>query len=401
MPTTHIRPSAPRPTRWKRTVALAVVAVLAVGVAACGSTDEQSASSTTGDPATAAGNLVQAGEPGPFEVGVRTIEATDPNDPSRRLPIDVWYPVEADATAGLARHDYEFIPGLGYTSEVSWDDAPPAPGPFPFVVYSHGNGGFRWVSTFLTEFLASKGFVVAAVDHTGNTALDEFTGQSLPQAQVAQVRPGDVTATIDAVLALSNDSSDPLSGRVDADRIGVTGHSFGGYTTLAIAGGAPGPDGDLPPDERVKALVALAPYTTLLNEDQLGSITVPLMVISGTLDTTTPIDPHTEAVWSAAGSRPLVRVDITDAAHNSFTDLCQLRVAVGERPDVPEAIGAELERQSGQACGAEVLDYLEVQRITRSYAAAFLIDELDGSNQFAGVLDCGDAPPSVVCRVRN
>ncbi len=370
------------------------------GLAACGSGDEQAASSTT-DPASAAGNLVQAGESGPWEVGVRTIEITDAQNPERRLPVDVWYPVEADATEGLKRHEYSFIPGLGYTSEVSWDEAPAASGPFPLVIYSHGSGGFRWVSTFLTEFLASKGFVVAAVDHTGNTALDEFTGQSLPEAEVAQVRPRDVSSTIDAVLALSADSADPLAGRINADQIGVTGHSFGGYATLAVAGGASGPQGGLAADSRVKALVALAPYTSLISEDQMASITVPLMVISGTLDTTTPIDPQTELVWSSAGSRPLVRVDITGAAHNSFTDLCQLRIAVGQRPDVPEAISAELERQSGQACGAEVLDYLEVQRITRSYAAAFLIDELGGSSQFAGVLDCGDAPPTVQCRVRN
>ena len=49
---------------------------------------------------------------------------------------------------------------------------PPLPGPHPLIVFSHGNSGFRRQSTFLTTHLASRGFVVAAPDHTGNTLFE-------------------------------------------------------------------------------------------------------------------------------------------------------------------------------------------------------------------------------------
>ena len=62
-------------------------------------------------------------------------------------------------------------------------------GPFPLVVYSHGSGGQRYVSAFLTEALAARGFVVAAADHTGNTALDVFTKTQLPPREILRIRP--------------------------------------------------------------------------------------------------------------------------------------------------------------------------------------------------------------------
>lgn len=95
-----------------------------------------------------------------------------------------------------------------------------APGPFPLVVYSHGNGGLRYVSAFLTEHLASHGFIVVAPDHVGNTAIDSFAGftalaavgtsASTPSAPARSI-PCTTSSTI-RVRFHSPDSRDPGPG---------------------------------------------------------------------------------------------------------------------------------------------------------------------------------------------
>jgi predicted dienelactone hydrolase len=398
-----------RPELRRVRLAAALIAVVLLA-AACGSgddtssgdsSDNASADTSTTAPSTDAGELADAGAPGPYAVGLRTVTVTDTGDAARSFSVDVWYPVDPDATSGVANAEYSFIPGLGYTSERSFADAPPAEGPFPLVVYSHGSGGFRWVATFFTEFLASKGFVVAAPDHTGNTAIDSFTGASVDSPTNANNRPDDITDTIDAVLAASNDPDDVLAGRVDDSRIGLTGHSFGGFTALASVSGHTNAVGTTIPDPRITAVVVMAPYTLLLSDDELAAVDVPTMMISATDDLTTPIATNTERPWELISGRPLVRIDITAAAHNSFTDLCQLRTAVAQLPDVPEAILGALDAQAGQACSDAVLDSVEVHRITNAYAAAFLIDELTGSRTYAAALECASPPPEVACDVRS
>lgn len=396
-------PSSPdhaiRPRTATRRVALVVVAALALVAAACGSDGsgaEGEASSTS-----PSAQLASAAQLGSFAVGQRTIDIADAQDPARTMSVDVWYPVEADAVAGATPTEYAFLPGLGYTSERSFASAPPAQGPFPLVIYSHGSGGFRWVATFFTEFLASHGFVVAAPDHTGNTAIDGFTGTATDSATTAYNRPRDVTTTIDAVLALSEDDADPLAGRVDAERIAVAGHSFGGFTTLAMASGYDAEAGPVPSDPRVKALVAMAPYTLLFSDTELGFVDVPTLIVSGTEDERTPIADNTERPANLIAGRPLVRVDITGAAHNSFTDLCFLADAVGQLPDVPQAIVDELASQTGQACGDEVLAWARVHEINNAYSLAFLTDVLLDTDTYAAVLSCEGAPPEVVCTSKS
>ncbi len=386
----------------------AVLTAVVLLAAACGSGDDDSvpaadaATDTTVESvSSAAGLLVDAAASGPYAVGLRTLSLTDSDDEGRSFSVDVWYPVDAADTAGVANAEYSFIPGLGYTSEVSFTDAPAAEGPFPLVVYSHGSGGFRWVATFFTEFLASKGFVVAAPDHTGNTAIDGFTGGSVDSPTNANNRPGDVTDTIDAVLAANDDNADPLAGRIDATRIGLTGHSFGGFTALASASGHTNSVGTATADPRITALVVMAPYTLLLSDDELAAVGLPTMMISATDDLTTPIETNTERAWDLISGRPLVRIDVISAAHNSFTDLCQLREAVADLPDVSEAITDALAAQAGQACSDDVLASVEVHRITNAYAAAFLIDQLTGSTTYAAVLACEGAPAEVMCDARS
>jgi predicted dienelactone hydrolase len=198
---------------------------------------------------------------GPHPVGVRTAEVRDAGR-DRRIPVEVWYPA-SDTYAGqdladATRDRYRLLPALPESTQDAVREAEPAAGCFPLVVFSHGFAGHRRQSTFLCTHLASHGYVVAAMDHVGNTALDVFqqlfqlqtSGAPLDPAallgEVTAYRPDDVRLVLDAVL---DDGAGGLAGRVDAERIGMSGHSFGGWTTLAATAREP----------RIRAALPLAP----------------------------------------------------------------------------------------------------------------------------------------------
>ena len=173
---------------------------------------------------------------GPYGVGLTTFTAADPARPGRALTMDVWYPSDAGTSSGspasldLLVADIA-LPGVRRDADVATGER------FPLVVFSHGSGGVRFQSWFFLRALASHGYIVVAPDHAGNTSLDLLTGTTDPFPVVASNRPRDVSFAIDQMLVRSNDPTDLLAGAVDGSRIAVAGHSFGGFTALAVAGG--------------------------------------------------------------------------------------------------------------------------------------------------------------------
>jgi predicted dienelactone hydrolase len=138
------------------------------------------------------------------------------------------------------------------------------------------------------------------VDHLGS---DAAVWQGLPLTEIkpalkqavanltnAVNRPLDVTFAIDQMTKMDREGDSPLKGRLDLDRIGVAGHSFGGYTTLAIAGEVfILPDGSQRslPDPRVKAAIAMsAPVPDDKSQLDLAfsKIKTPVFHMTGTLD---------------------------------------------------------------------------------------------------------------------
>ena len=143
---------------------------------------------------------------------------------ARPLETLIWYP----ATAGTQEADWEaaiFKAGRSAKGAVMTS----SPAKLPLIVLSHGTGGAAMGLAWLGETLAANGYVVAAVNHHGNTGAEPT--QQLQGTLVWWDRPQDLSVLIDRLLA------DPQWGlRIDASRIGVAGFSIGGYTALASVG---------------------------------------------------------------------------------------------------------------------------------------------------------------------
>ncbi len=365
-----------RPRTRLALLALVLAATLVAG--ACSSDDDtDTATADAVAPATTIG--LPTGpppeEPGPYAVGRTTVTLTDPDRGGRTLTTDVWFPVDPAAAEGAAASTYVFIPGIQFDAETAKTGvAPSDEGPFPLVVFSHGSGGIRYQSAFFTERLASHGFVVAAPEHTGNTAYDTFLGTSVPQEENAVNRPADAAFVIDALLAGADGAPADLVPTIDPERIGIGGHSAGGYTGLATASGRP----TVPADERVRAVLGLAPATRGLSDAELEAVDVPTMLISGTLDTTTPIPDNTVRPWDLISGRPLYRVDLTAAGHQSFTDVCDYQVLVRELPNVAEAIVAAIDEFAVAACTPEFLAIDTAHQLIARYGIAFFQSYVEG-----------------------
>ena len=380
-----------------RTAALGGAAALLIAGCGGSASSEETPAAEVDLEALSVTEQANASAPGEYAVGRRSISVADPAREGRTLPIDVWYPVDPEQTAGATPSEYSLAPGLGYTSTTAWADAPIADGEFPLVVYSHGGGGFRWIATFYTEFLASKGYVVVAPDHPGSTAVDQITGAGVKPEENAFLRPADITLTLDTVLAADADPADPLQGRIDESKVALSGHSWGGYTSLATVAGHTNTLGSTTPDPRVNALILMAPYTEMFSDEELGKVDVPVLVVSSTLDDSTPIETNTERPAELIPGRPLVRVDIDGGAHTSFTDVCKLRDAVATIPDIPAAVSERLNEGAEEACGADVMPIGEIQEIVNSYSVAFLADTLEESSEFNAMLECVAPPARTTC----
>lgn len=169
---------------------------------------------------------------GPHPVGVLTLELDDPGRPGRKLPVDLWYPADPslrgqDLLPGATRHQFG-------QPHAALSDAAAAPGRFPIIAFSHGNGGLREQSTFLTTQLASWGFAVIAPDHVGNTffemaGLDEQARKSV-HLESRENRPRDLETALHAALAGGTGFPE-----LDGTRIGALGHSFGGWTAMKLS----------------------------------------------------------------------------------------------------------------------------------------------------------------------
>lgn len=329
----------------------------------------------------------------PFVDQSRPELATSNPDDKRILPSIVWYPASEDARAAPRSIYSKFLlpaqanamgllapPGFLDTSSLGVKDAQLAEdGPFPVIVFSHGNGGIGVQSFFLTEYLASHGYIVVCPDHTGNALLTQLPdgttigpgGQDRTYANAVADRIADVSFLVDALSDLN--ASDPdgrFTGKVDLERIGLTGHSFGGLTTLM----------GMQEDPRFDAGSPMAPAVP---EPQ--SLPKPILYFWATEDQTLPAEPVHAHYAGQTTSKMLV--SIKDAGHFSFTNGCPLGIGDGD--------GCGSATRAGTDEAFTFLPDVRVHAITKYYQTAFWGLYLKGVGEYRDDLGAEPFVPDV------
>lgn len=272
-------------------------------------------------------NLGPTAEFGSFPVGVRTLTLSDParlnvqGTGPRPLTVELYYPSTAAAVAGVPE-DVVRVLGLDIVATPAFRGVARAPGRFPLVLFSHGNNGIRFQSFFFVAQLASHGFIVAAPDHHGNTFVDSLLGIVDPSS--AMNRPRDVSVLIDQLLAFNAEPGNFLEGAIDPGKVGVSGHSFGGYTVFTLAGGSFSLGTFT--DPRVKAIFPQAPFTEIFPDEFFASVTVPTLIVGGSLDETTPFSEEQQRPFDhlPTGAAVVGLADLIGAGHFTFSDFCEV-----------------------------------------------------------------------------
>lgn len=280
---------------------------------------------------------------GPYAVGVIRVplERTDEDGEPRPVPLEIWYP-STEETAGTASVSYpirdlvapRFLAAVGdealgaiHTS-ARRDLAIAEDGPFPLVLFSHGNAGVPMQSTFLTVALASHGFIVVAPAHAHNTlydatALTETTPLTIfPYEDMFQSlldRPVDLSFVLDQLeeVALDDPRAEAVRKAIAFDQIAIAGHSFGGTTALRF----------LADDGRAQALVAMSPpgrsITWLLGAVPTDALIAPTLLLAGDLDVVLPPEEATDTLWPDLPAQSQY-VRFRTGGHYSFSDFCTL-----------------------------------------------------------------------------
>jgi predicted dienelactone hydrolase len=318
---------------------------------------------------------------GPYSVGVRTVEIKNPGQVDilnfdknsgkaplydRPLTVEVWYP--ATIPAGVEeRTVYEMgmppaargVAGAATTVRVlgkALRDAAPLKGKaYPLVIVSHGYPGSRYFLSYLSENLASKGYVVAAIDHT-DSVLGEVRG--FPSTLLN--RANDQLFTVGAMEELAGRPGHFLNGLVDSSRVAIIGYSMGGYGALASAGAGYSPtsaankivpggyfadwvEGSPKYQARlrkeIRAVVAISPWGNQPPYNSwdaagLAGIHIPMLMIAGNQDDVSDYAKGIKPAFEGAVHSDRCFLVYENARHN-----------VGGNPAPPEALGSFVTRE--------------------------------------------------------
>ena len=354
---------------------------------------------------------------GSFHVGVRTLHVTNPDqldilhytasNPNPRydrpLTLEVWYPAIVPGNRPEIT-TYSDVLGSGpndparpnlpfeFAGRALRDASPDTTGGrHPLVIVSHGYPGSRVLLTNLTENLASKGYVVVAIDHTDSTHGDKAAFSS-----TMLNRTFDILFVLNQMAAMGkSDSGSFLANAVDADHTALIGYSMGGYGVLNVAGAgvtagtvswaAPGgklsvlqegnPQYNALRDPRVKAVVAIAPWGGTFgvwDNEGLKGLTVPTLFVVGDQDQTAPY----------AGAKY-----IFDNAVNSDRYLLVFQsgdheVSVNPAPPITFDRWREYVHYQEPA-----LDNTRTNNVNQHFLTAFLNINLKGQNTYKDYLD--------------
>jgi predicted dienelactone hydrolase len=352
-------------------------------------------------------------------VGVRTLTATDRNRPDvldtkpggalvrrdRTLLLEIWYPAVRAAGAGGGT-DYRTIARdpsratILHGSAVR-DAAPDRSGaPFPLVILSHGYPGNRYLLAHLGENLASKGFVVASIDHPDST-YDDQKGF----ASTLYNRPYDQLFVLAEMDRLSRDGSGSvLAGIADASRTALVGYSMGGYGLLSVLGAgfsdASVDASNAPPnrllferaasnpayakraDPRIRAAIAIAPWGVQAGSFEaaaLRAITTPVFLVAGSADDISGYEKGTRVAFEAATAADRYLLTFLNGSHNVAAPI--------PAPAEAYAYSATLKAFPFMHYADAVWDSVRSNNILQHFATAFLSVYLKGEREMQAFLD--------------
>lgn len=204
----------------------------------------------------------------------------------------------------------------------------------PVVLFSHGLGGSRNGCSYLGRHWAARGYVAVFLQHPGS---DTSVWQGIPPAQRMKamqeaaglknfmLRVRDVPAVLDRLARWNEGKGNALEGRLDLERIGMSGHSFGAVTTQAVSGRRHGPRGLNFTDPRVKAAIAFSPSSPRRGDpaQAFGKVSIPWMLMTGTKDVSIIGDADVEsrlAVFPALPPGGKYELVLYRAEHSAFSE---------------------------------------------------------------------------------
>lgn len=332
---------------------------------------------------------------GAHPIGVRTLALTDPGridvlnstdsalaHYDRPLPVELWYPAAARTKPGtsyhtLLRDGHTAIALQGRASR----NAARAKGAFPLVILSHGYPGNRLLMAHLGENLASKGYVVASIDHTDSTYADKAAfGSTLYN------RPLDTAFVLDA-----------LGHFADTSATAIIGYSMGGYGAL-ISGGAAlaaaAMTADVAPpqgvlrrylqplvDPRLKAIMPIGAWGRQVgawDAAGLAGLRVPALIVAGDADDVSGYAAGMRLIFDEAVGTQRHLLTFQGAAHNAGAPI--------PAPWQAWEPSAHLDFMPFDHYADAVWDTVRMNNILQHYVTAFLGVHLQGEAGMAAYL---------------
>ncbi len=357
-----------------------------------------------GDPLPDAPELAYRGG---FKVGVRTLELVHENQLDilsiangnaplydRPITVEVWYPAVipegkeeiTSYTQVLGRNGTEGRPLVPFTFEgraLRNAEIVVSDHKYPLVILSHGYVGSRFLFTYLSENLASKGYVVVSIDHTDSTYKDaaNFTSTLVNRSL-------DQLFVLNEMARLSESAKDSfLFNHVDVNNTGLVGYSMGGYGGLNTCGAgysdkavafyktATGGNTALDErtmgsenygnftDDRIKAFVALAPWgmaNEVWDAEGLAGLKTPAFFVSGSEDDISMYENGVKAIYEGTVNSDRYLLTYINARHN---------VAPNPPAEVTMAPGLDINEYLRYA--DSVWDMRRINNVNQHFVTAF------------------------------
>jgi len=344
----------------KKSAIIAVLVILILAIPYMSVAQVKEATFVNGDALPDAPELAARGK---YKIGVRTLEVIHKDQIDilkskgdteqrydRKLKLEIWYPalieegksdlIEYAESRGSEGDQKNPFISFSFSGRALRDGHPViSDGKFPLIIVSHGYVGSRLLMTYLTENLASKGYVVVSIDHMESTYQDAAGFQS-----TLLNRSRDILFVLDQVAEMAKEGSKNfLSGIVDTENTGLIGYSMGGYGVLNASGGGysemmvkmfgsmTGGSKAIEVlttnnqaykamyEKRIKAVVAFAPWGMergVWDAEGLKGINVPVFFVAGNQDDISGYEKGTKAIYDLTVNSDRFLLTYINARHN-------------------------------------------------------------------------------------